>query len=139
MTENFDKMENRNSNIEISNSKGVIENFNDLENRSMRFSLAVRDFCRTVKHDTINLVYIKQVIRSSSSTGANYIEANEKLGKQDLLMRLKLSRKEAKETRYWLEHFSVENAEALNKLKQEAEELRRIFSAIINKVSTNNN
>lgn len=74
------------------------------------------------------------MVRSSSSIGANYIEANEKLGKQDLLMRLRIARKEAKETQYWLELVIVEEDLKRNALKQEAEELRRILSAIINKV-----
>lgn len=71
---------------------------NELEERCLRFAKEVRNFCRTIKHDAISLVYIKQVVRSSSSIGANYIEANEKLGKQDLVMRLRIARKEAKET-----------------------------------------
>ncbi|MBX2904887.1 MAG: four helix bundle protein [Taibaiella sp.] len=73
------------------------------------------------------------MVRSSSSVGANYIEANEKLGKQDLVMRLRIARKEAKETQFWLELIVGDN-EIQARLKQEAEELRRILSAIINKV-----
>ena len=106
---------------------------NELEDRCLRFAKEVRDFCSSIKHDTINLVYIKQVVRSSSSIGANYIEANEKLGKQDLIMRLKIARKEARETQYWLELIIADESGRL-KLKQEAEELRRILSAIIIKV-----
>ncbi|MBL7691875.1 MAG: four helix bundle protein [Flavipsychrobacter sp.] len=107
---------------------------NELELRCLKFATDVRDFCRILKHDTINTVYIKQLVRSSSSIGANYIEANEKLGKQDLLMRLRIARKEAKETQYWLELVIVDQDLKRNALKQEAEELRRILSAIINKV-----
>jgi four helix bundle protein len=107
---------------------------NDLELRSLRFAIEIRNFCRLLKHDTINLVYIKQIIRSSSSIGANYIEANEKLGKQDLLMHLKISRKKAKETQYWLALLITEDTLTISTLKQEAEELRKIFSAIINKL-----
>jgi len=109
----------------------------ELESRCLKFAVDVRDFCKIIKHDTINLVYIKQVIRSSSSIGANYIEANEKLGKQDLVMHLKISRKEAKETQYWMELLITENDLNRNTLKQEAEELRKIFSAIINKLEKN--
>lgn len=107
---------------------------NELELRCLKFAKDVRDFCRVVKHDTINLVYIKQIIRSSSSIGANYIEGNEKLGKQDLLMHIKIARKEAKETQYWFELLITEDDKTKNTLKQEAEELRRILSAIINKL-----
>ena len=106
----------------------------ELELRCLNFAIAVRDFCRGLRHDTINLVYIKQVVRSSSSIGANYIEANEKLGKQDLLMRLRISRKEAKETKYWMDLLITEDDINRNVLKQESEELRRIFSAIIKKL-----
>ena len=106
----------------------------ELESRCLKFAIDVRDFCKGIKHDTINLVYIKQVIRSSSSIGANYIEANEKLGRQDLLMHLRISRKEAKETQYWMNLLITENEEVRNGLRQEAEELRRIFSAIIKKL-----
>lgn len=106
---------------------------NELEQRCLRFARGVRDYCRNIKHDDINLVYIRQLVRSSSSIGANYIEANEKLGKQDLLMRLKIARKEAKETMYWLRLVSG-NDDQREQWHNEAEELRKIFSAIINKI-----
>lgn len=77
------------------------------------------------------------MIKSSGSIGANYIEANEKLGDKDFLFRLKISRKEAKESRYWLrllKSLNEEFADEIEKLIIEAEELRKILSAIINKV-----
>ena len=52
----------------------------DLEERTEKFSLRVRDFCVSIKRDIINLEYIKQVVRSAGSIGANYIEANDNLG-----------------------------------------------------------
>lgn len=107
----------------------------DLEERCLVFAKMVRDFCRALKHDTINLVYIKQIIRSSSSIGANYIEANESLGKQDMKMRIKISRKEAKETQYWLVLLIGDDEEQRQILQKEAEELKRILSAILNKLS----
>lgn len=107
---------------------------NDLEVRCLKFATDVRNFCTVIKHDTINLVYIKQIIRSSSSIGANYIEGNENLGKQDMLMHMKIARKEAKETQYWLELLITESNDTRDILKKEAEELRRILSAIINKL-----
>lgn len=108
--------------------------FNELEMRCLKFAIEVRDFCKALKYDVVNIEYIKQIVRSSSSIGANYIEANENLGKQDLLMRLKISRKEAKETIYWLNLLLSEDETKKNILKQEAGELRKIFSAIINKL-----
>jgi four helix bundle protein len=76
---------------------------NNLEIRALKFAKEVRDFCRSIRQDIVAAVYICQVIRSSSSIGANYIEANENLGKQDMIMHLRIGRKEAKETQYWLE------------------------------------
>jgi len=76
----------------------------------------------------------KQVIRSSGSVGANYIEANEALGQKDFLMHIKISRKEAKESRFWLRLLDLETNTGLEQerkaLIQEAEELMRIFAAI---------
>ena len=110
---------------------------NELEQRCLTFAKDVRDYCRQLKFDSVNKVYISQIIRSSSSVGANYIEANEKLGKQDLIMRLRIARKEAKETQYWLELLTYGADTELDKLKREVVELRRILSAIINKVLQN--
>ncbi|KAA5537080.1 four helix bundle protein [Taibaiella lutea] len=107
----------------------------DLEERCLVFARAIRDFCKVLKHDTINLVYIKQIIRSSSSIGANYIEANESLGKQDMKMKINISRKEAKETQYWLKLLISDDEKQKQILEKEAEELKRILSAILNKLS----
>jgi len=106
----------------------------NLEQRCLDFAMAVRDFCRSLKKDTINLIYIKQLIRSSSSIGANYIEANENLGKQDIKMHIRIARKEAKETQYWLQLIFTDNEQTRLRLYQEAEELRKILSSIINKL-----
>lgn len=78
------------------------------------------------------------LIRASGSVGANYIEANEKLGDKDFLMRTKIARKEAKEAEYWLRLLKDLNSDYQAKVKElikEAVELRRILSAIINKRS----
>jgi len=79
------------------------------------------------------------VVRSSGSIGANYIDANEKVGEKDLKYRLKISRKEAKESIYWMRLIlnSNENIdrEENNRLINEALELRKILSAILNKLS----
>ena len=78
----------------------------------------------------------KQLVRASGSVGANYIEANEALSKKDFLMRVKISRKEAKESAYWLRLIDETNDLKNNdvgKLIQEATELKKILSAIIEK------
>jgi four helix bundle protein len=111
---------------------------NDLENRCLVFAKRTRNFLMGLKKDVINVEYIKQLVRSSASVGANYIEANEKLGEQDLKMKIKISRREAKESKYWLNLVLTDNSEKQEKEKmillQEAEELRLIFSAILNKL-----
>ena len=84
-----------------------------------------------------NIEDAKQLIRSSGSVGANYIEANEKLGNKDFVYRLKISRKEAKESRYWLrllKPLNENHSSNIDDLIEEADELRKILSAIINKV-----
>lgn len=75
----------------------------------------------------------KQLVRSSGSTGANYIEANESLSKKDFIMRVKISRKEAKESRFWLELSQPGDGDLLEKsaLIKEATELIKIFNAIL--------
>lgn len=110
----------------------------DLEQRTKLFGLAVRDFCRPLKKDIINSVYINQIIRSSSSIGANYIEANDNLGKNDLMMRIRICKKEAKETIYWLDFLIHENDKIKENLLQEANELMLIFGSILRKLTINN-
>ena len=77
----------------------------------------------------------KQLVRSAGSIGANYIEANEALGKKDFLMRIKISRKEAKESCYWLQLTEPGEDRQQEKLAlvQEATELMKIFGAIFRK------
>lgn len=100
----------------------------DLEDRTLKFARDVKDFIKTLPRSNSNTEYAKQLIRSSSSIGANYIEANESLSKKDFVMRIKISRKEAKETQYWMELIEAEDKE---ELMNEVIELRKIFSAIL--------
>ena len=76
----------------------------DLEERTEKFSLRVRDLCRLLKQDIINREYIVQLIRSAGSVAANYIEANDKLGEKDLRFSIRISKKESKESMLWLKH-----------------------------------
>ena len=109
----------------------------NLEERTEEFAKNVRRFVRKLKLDLSNKEDAKQVVRSSGSVGANYIEANEKLGNKDFKFRTKIARKEAKESRYWLSLIDTLGDKDLDKervgLLQEAEELRKILSTIINK------
>ncbi len=74
----------------------------DLEERTFEFARDIRLFVRKLEVNTWNKEDIKQVVRSSGSVAANYIEANEKLGEKDLLMKLRNCKKEAKESILWL-------------------------------------
>ena len=109
----------------------------DLEDRTLEFAKNVRDFTRSFKKDFANIEDCKQLVRSSGSVGANYIEANESLGKKDFLMRIKISRKEAKESRFWLNLINVNGDTELARkqriLRDEATELMNIFGAILRK------
>ena len=84
-----------------------------------------------------NIEDSKQLTRSSGSVGANYIEANEALSKKDFILRVKICRKEAKESRYWLKLIDTNNDPQLEKerieLIQETTELMNIFGSIIRK------
>lgn len=107
----------------------------DLEQRTLEFSKKVIDLIKILPKNTVNFEISSQVIRSAGSVGANYREANDALSKKDFLMRIKISRKEAKETKYWLELLGHNNdfGESINYLRQESTELIKIFSAILNK------
>ncbi len=109
----------------------------DLEERTYQFAKRVAPFCKKLPRTIINIEYGKQVIRSSGSTGANYIEANEALSKKDFIMRIKICRKEAKESAYWLRLIVENNEKKFEEeekgLLQEAVELKKIFSTIIEK------
>ncbi|MCR9254400.1 MAG: four helix bundle protein [bacterium] len=109
----------------------------DLEERTLIFARDVRKFVRGLLIDIAQKEDIKQVVRSSGSIGANYIEANENLGGKDFKMRIKISRKEAKETIYWLkliDTFDNKDQETeRQRLIQEGSELLKILSLILNK------
>jgi four helix bundle protein len=108
----------------------------DLEERTYLFARNCRLIIAKLSKTISNIEDGKQLVRSSGSVAANYIEANEKLGDKDFKFRLKISRKEAKESILWLKLLRDLNqtSEAeLSILIKEAEELRKILSAIINK------
>lgn len=108
----------------------------DLEDRTTEFAIRVIRLCKTLSKDQINSVLISQIIRSAGSVGANYREANDALGKKDFSHRLKISRKETKETIHWLKLIEEANpliAPRMGALVKEAIELRNILSAIISK------
>ena len=108
----------------------------DLEDRTLEFAKRVVRLCKELPINTVNDKLVDQVIRSAGSVGANYREASDSLGRKDELMRLKISRKEAKETIFWLELIAEANesfAKRMQELIQESRELKNILSAIITK------
>jgi four helix bundle protein len=116
---------------------GEVNRYESLELRCEQFARDVRAFYKTLSKTVPNQEDGRQLIRSSGSVGANYIEANEALGRKDFFMHIKICRKEAKESRFWLRlidaagHPDVEDARA--SLEGESEELMRIFAAIFRK------
>ena len=107
----------------------------DLEERTLKFAKDVVRFINQLPQVLTNIEIGRQLMRSAGSVGANYIEANESLSKKDFIMRIKICRKEAKETCYWLK-LMVCNDELEGKrgeLIQESNELTKIFGAILEK------
>ena len=109
----------------------------DLEERTLTFATKVRAFVKQVPKTTANVEDGRQLIKASGSIGANYIEANEALSKKDFIMRIKICRKEAKESRYWLKLTDTGVASELDSerkdLEREATELMNIFGSILRK------
>lgn len=109
----------------------------DLEERTYLFAKNVRTFVKTLAKTIANIEDSKQLIRSSGSVAANYIEANEALSKKDFIHRVKISKKEAKETRLWLRLIETANRPELEKqrlnLIRETDELMKIFGSILEK------
>ena len=111
----------------------------NLTDRTFQFALRVRNLINVLPRSYSNIEDGRQVIRSSGSVGANYIEASEPLGSKDELMRLRTSRKEAKESLFWLQLLKEINKdleqEEFENLIDEAQQLVLILSTIINKKS----
>jgi four helix bundle protein len=109
----------------------------DLEDRTLLFAKTVRAFVKRLPRTICNIEDVKQLVKSSGSVGANYIEANEAMSKKDFRLRIKISRKESKESRYWLRLIETGNEARLEderqKLIQESTELMNIFGAILRK------
>jgi four helix bundle protein len=109
----------------------------DLEERTYQFAQQVRAFVKQLPRTICNQEDVRQLVRASGSVGANYIEANEALGKQDFRKQIRISRKESKESRYWLRLLDSGADPRLDaereRLIQESTELMRIFGAILHK------
>jgi len=109
----------------------------DLEERTAKFGETIIDFCRGIKRDAISEILIKQIVRSGTSIGANYCEANGASSKRDFKNKIYLCKKETIETKHWLRMIAKANPdrkEEIRKLWREAQELTLIFSRIISSI-----
>jgi four helix bundle protein len=109
----------------------------DLEERTYQFAKRCRDFVNKLRKTLANIEYGRQLIRASGSVASNYIEANEAISKKDFAHRIKICRKEAKESCLWLRLCDTENNQSLQKeqteLINESIELTKIFGSIVEK------
>jgi len=106
----------------------------DLEERTAKFGEAIIIFCQSIKQHTINNPLIRQVVRSGTSVGANYCEANGASSKKDFKNKIHICKKETQETKHWLRMITIcdiDKKEAARKLWREAQELTLIFGKII--------
>jgi four helix bundle protein len=129
----------RNPNLEAQNKSEMKNDENqkpyDLEDRIFNFAKASRRFVKVLPRTIANIEDVKQFVRASGSIGANYIEANEAIGKKDFVMKIKICRREAKESGYWLRLLETDEKLEVQRdnLVGEATELMKIFGAIIRK------
>ena len=110
----------------------------DLEERTARFGEDVIVLARRVTKDVVNMPLTSQVVRSATSVGANYVEADDTQTKKDFRHKIGLCLREAKETKHWLRMLAKANedlATDCRMLWQEAHELTLILAAIVRKVS----
>ncbi|MEF3692351.1 MAG: four helix bundle protein [Candidatus Moraniibacteriota bacterium] len=106
----------------------------DLEDRTLEFAKRIIRMCKVLPSNTVNFKLIDQIIRSAGSIGANYREANDSLSKKDFLMRIKIARREAKETEFWLNLIIEANKDLeykISGLLTESMEIKKILSSII--------
>ena len=105
----------------------------DLEERIAKFGESTINYCKTLKYDHISKPLITQLIRSSTSIGANYMEANSASSKKDFANKIFICKKESQETKHWLRmliSYFPENIQETSVLWQEAHELTMVFQKI---------
>ena len=112
----------------------MAKNNYDLEERTGKFGEDIIVFCKTVKQDVITKPIINQIIRSGTSIGANYMEANAASSKKDFRNKIHICKKEVQEVKHWLRMIVTavpSKKEEATKLWREAQELTLIFGKII--------
>jgi len=133
MEEAINNKSQASNNKQMENTNEINHKRYDLEERTLRFAGQINALVNGLPRTNSNMENGKQLIRSAGSVGANYIEANEALSKKDFVMRVKIARKEAKESRFWLSLIipQADKLPAKNALLNEATELIKIFSSIL--------
>lgn len=112
----------------------------DLEERTAKFGESVILFCQKIKQSSIASPLINQIVRSSTSIGANYCEANNASSKKDFRNKIFICKKESQETKHWLRMLAQcvpEKKDELKILWQECQELTMIFQKICSSLSGN--
>lgn len=108
----------------------------NLDRRFVEFSKSILTFCSDIKYTSVTTPLINQLIRSATSIGANYVEAQSGISRKDFRAKVYISLKEADETKYWLELIaSTTNHRDIQKIRQECDEICKILSAITKKLS----
>lgn len=105
----------------------------DLEERTAKFGENIIDFCKQIKEDSITSPLVKQLVRSATSVGANYMEANGASSRKDFGNKIFICKKEAQETKHWLRMLTrclPEKTDQTRKLWIECQELTLIFQKI---------
>jgi four helix bundle protein len=111
----------------------------DLEERTARFGEEIIVFCRTINQDTITRPLISQLVRSATSIGANYMEANGAVSRNDFRNKIHICKKEAQETKHWLRMIakaSPVNSDKLPELNSECQQLIMILQKITTSLRT---
>lgn len=111
-----------------------------LKKRTLDFGKSVTGLCRTLDKNNINRPLVNQLIRSGTSIGANYCEANGASSRKDFKNKIHICKKEAQETLYWLEILSDGNQlyeKEIKDIMAECESLCRIFGKIISTINQN--
>lgn len=112
----------------------------DLEERTARFGADVINFVKQLPAGPVNSPLINQLVRSATSVGANYCEADDAQSKMDFIHKLSICKKEARETTHWFKMIKTAepaSVELADRLSKEATELNLIFNAIINSTKKN--
>lgn len=112
----------------------------NLEERTAIFGEDIIELCKSIKQDAITKPLINQLVRSGTSVGANYMEANAASSRKDFRNKIFICKKEAQETKHWLRMFikcSSEKEGEIKRIQQETQELTLIFGRIISTLEKN--